>query len=75
MTTNATITIAPIRFVSVGFKRIKMLLGTFQARIAARRRLSSYQSLDARFARDIGTTPDALDWECQQLPWREIASQ
>ncbi len=41
-------------------------------RIQARRRLQVYQSLDRRFAKDIGQSPETLDWQCARSPSHEI---
>jgi hypothetical protein len=60
---------------SLGFKRIASWLLEVWSRSGERRRLSAWQSLDPRFARDIGLTAEMLDWESRKSPWRGIVRQ
>lgn len=60
---------ASARFGSTFIKLVTTVHRNLQTRVDARRRLLACQSLDPRFAKDIGLSPESLDWECSRAPW------
>ena len=52
--------------------RWRSLIADWLANQRARRRLGRCLALDARFARDIGLTPDEIAAECRAPFWRAV---
>ena len=54
------------------FKSCTSFLTILATGMRERRKMHAYQSLDPRFAKDIGMSPRSLEWECDRAPWHEI---